>query len=91
MLQAAACHEVSMACPLSVCDKSEQGARKEEESEEEKTQIGCSTSWLSKETGIKGWRGDGGLHIKKPNCLKAEHVSCMLWHQGLVKSKEAKE
>lgn len=22
---------------------------------------------------------------------KAEHVSCMLWHQGLVKSKEAKE
>lgn len=51
MLQAAACHEVSMACPLSVCDKREQGASKEEESEDEK-----NTNWMLNKLAFKGDR-----------------------------------
>lgn len=48
-----------MAHPLSVFDKRQPEREEKGESGEAKRQIGCSTSWLSKETGIKS--GGGGV------------------------------
>lgn len=71
MLQAAACHEVSMACPLSVCDKREQGASKEEESEDEKKYKLDAEQASFQRRQVLRLEGGWWTHIKKPNYFKS--------------------
>ena len=64
-----------MAHPLSVFDKRQPEREEKGESGEAKRQIGCSTSWLSKETGIKSWGGGGhGRHAIETRSFQKRNV-----------------
>lgn len=90
MLQAAACHEVSMAHPLSVFDR-----RQPECKEKRRKWRRKKTNWMlnklnSKETGIKGWKAGGGLCITETKLFQKQSMlgACFGTSDGLWARKQ---